>query len=83
MGDSEDKRVGEWFGPNTAAQVLKYANYMQNNDKCFQKVCFFSPFRKLVKYDDWCSITIHVAMDNNIVTEEISEFTLPCMQLER
>lgn len=25
MGDSEDKRVGEWFGPNTVAQVLKYA----------------------------------------------------------
>lgn len=24
MGDSEDKRVGEWFGPNTVAQVLKY-----------------------------------------------------------
>lgn len=23
MGDSEDKRVGEWFGPNTVAQVLK------------------------------------------------------------
>lgn len=31
-------------------------------------------FRKLVKYDDWCSIAIHVAMDNNIVTEEISKF---------
>lgn len=23
MGDSEDKRVGEWFGPNTVSQVLK------------------------------------------------------------
>lgn len=23
MGDSEDKRVGEWFGPNTVAQVLR------------------------------------------------------------
>lgn len=30
-------------------------------------------YRKLVKYDDWCSITIHVAMDNNVVTEEISK----------
>ncbi|XP_031623518.1 cysteine protease ATG4B [Contarinia nasturtii] len=49
MGDSEDKRVGEWFGPNTVAQVLK----------------------KLVKYDDWCSLTIHVAMDNNVVIQEI------------
>ncbi|CAD7080003.1 unnamed protein product [Hermetia illucens] len=49
MGDSEDKRVGEWFGPNTVAQVLK----------------------KLVKYDDWCSIEIHVALDNTIVTDDI------------
>uniref|UniRef100_T1GRR2 Cysteine protease n=1 Tax=Megaselia scalaris TaxID=36166 RepID=T1GRR2_MEGSC len=24
MGDSEDKRVGEWFSPNTVAQVLKF-----------------------------------------------------------
>lgn len=23
MGDAEDKRVGEWFGPNTVSQVLK------------------------------------------------------------
>lgn len=23
MGDSEDKKVGEWFGPNTVSQVLK------------------------------------------------------------
>lgn len=23
MGDSEDKRIGEWYGPNTVAQVLK------------------------------------------------------------
>ncbi|XP_055308063.1 cysteine protease ATG4B-like isoform X4 [Sitodiplosis mosellana] len=49
MGDSEDKRVGEWFGPNTIAQVLK----------------------KLVKYDDWCSINIFVALDNCVVIEEI------------
>lgn len=49
MGDSEDKRVGEWFGPNTVAQVLK----------------------KLIKYDDWCSLVIHVALDNTLVTEEV------------
>lgn len=24
MGDSEDKRIGEWYGPNTVSQVLKY-----------------------------------------------------------
>lgn len=29
MGDSEDKRVGEWFGPNTVAQVLKYVLWIQ------------------------------------------------------
>ncbi|XP_063702807.1 cysteine protease ATG4A isoform X2 [Culicoides brevitarsis] len=51
MGNSEDKKVGEWFGPNTIAQVLK----------------------KLVKYDDWGSIDIHVALDNVVVTEEILE----------
>lgn len=25
----------------------------------------------MVKYDDWCSITMHVAMDNNVVIQEI------------
>lgn len=49
MGNSEDKRVGEWFGPNTVAQVMK----------------------KLIKYDDWCSLVIHVALDNTLVTEEV------------
>lgn len=24
MGASEGKEVGQWFGPNTVAQVLKY-----------------------------------------------------------
>lgn len=24
---SEEKRVGEWFGPNTVAQVLKYVSW--------------------------------------------------------
>lgn len=28
-------------------------------------------FRKLVQYDDWCSISIHVALDNMIITDEI------------
>lgn len=51
MGNSEDKKVGEWFGPNTIAQVLK----------------------KLVRYDEWSSITIHVALDNIVATEEIVE----------
>lgn len=51
MGDSEDKKVGEWFGPNTIAQVLK----------------------KIVKYDDFCSIVIHVALDSTIATDEVYE----------
>ncbi|XP_053959172.1 cysteine protease ATG4B [Anastrepha ludens] len=54
MGDSEDKKVGQWFGPNTVAQVLK----------------------KLVRYDDWCSIVVHVAMDNTIVTDDIYSLCL-------
>ncbi|XP_055545446.1 cysteine protease ATG4B [Wyeomyia smithii] len=48
---SEEKRVGEWFGPNTVAQVLK----------------------KLVKFDDWCNLAIHVALDNTLATEEVLE----------
>ncbi|XP_046736771.1 cysteine protease ATG4B [Diprion similis] len=49
MGASEGKEVGQWFGPNTIAQVLK----------------------KLVVYDDWSSITIHVALDNTIIVNDI------------
>ncbi|KAL3282068.1 hypothetical protein HHI36_005267 [Cryptolaemus montrouzieri] len=50
-GVSEGKAVGQWFGPNTVAQVLK----------------------KLIKYDEWSSITIHVALDNTIVVNDIKE----------
>ncbi|XP_053977745.1 cysteine protease ATG4B isoform X2 [Hylaeus anthracinus] len=48
-GESEGKEVGQWFGPNTIAQVLK----------------------KLVVYDEWDSITIHVALDNMIIINDI------------
>ncbi|XP_076379861.1 autophagy-related 4a isoform X2 [Megalopta genalis] len=48
-GASEGKDVGQWFGPNTVAQVLK----------------------KLVVYDDWSSITIHVALDNTLIINDI------------
>ncbi|XP_038111940.1 cysteine protease ATG4B [Culex quinquefasciatus] len=48
---SEEKRVGEWFGPNTVAQVLK----------------------KLVKFDDWCSVVVHVALDSTLATDEVVE----------
>ncbi|XP_045200560.2 cysteine protease ATG4B-like [Mercenaria mercenaria] len=49
MGVSEGKNVGQWFGPNTVAQVLK----------------------KLVVYDDWSSLVIHVAMDNSVIQDDI------------
>jgi len=51
MGVSEGKSVGQWFGPNTVAQVLK----------------------KLVVYDEWSSINVHVSMDSTIVTNDIKE----------
>lgn len=49
MGASEGKEVGQWFGPNTIAQVLK----------------------KLVVYDKWSSLSLHVALDNTVVKEDI------------
>ncbi|XP_077285248.1 autophagy-related 4a isoform X2 [Arctopsyche grandis] len=49
MGASEGKEVGQWFGPNTVAQVLK----------------------KLVVYDNWSSLSIHVALDNTVVKDDI------------
>ncbi|XP_022919005.1 cysteine protease ATG4A [Onthophagus taurus] len=51
MGVSEGKAIGQWFGPNTVAQVLK----------------------KLVKYDDWTSLEIHVALDNLLIINDIRE----------
>ncbi|XP_011696684.1 PREDICTED: cysteine protease ATG4B isoform X1 [Wasmannia auropunctata] len=49
MGASEGKEVGQWFGPNTIAQVLK----------------------KLIVYDEWSSLTIHVALDNTLIINDI------------
>ncbi|XP_012275212.1 cysteine protease ATG4B isoform X2 [Orussus abietinus] len=49
MGASVGKEVGQWFGPNTVAQVLK----------------------KLVVYDKWSSITIHVALDNMLIVNDV------------
>jgi cysteine protease ATG4 len=54
MGVSENKEVGQWFGPNTVAQVLK----------------------KLVKYDEWSSLAIHIALDNTLVVSDIRELCL-------
>ncbi|KAG5877386.1 hypothetical protein JTB14_027997 [Gonioctena quinquepunctata] len=51
MGASLGKAVGQWFGPNTVAQVLK----------------------KLVRYDEWSRLAIHVALDNTIVISDIKD----------
>ncbi|KAG9494340.1 hypothetical protein GDO78_001933 [Eleutherodactylus coqui] len=49
MGVGEGKYIGQWYGPNTVAQVL----------------------RKLAAFDQWSSMTVHIAMDNTVVTHEI------------
>ncbi|ALC38736.1 Atg4 [Drosophila busckii] len=49
MGESQNKAVGEWLGPNTVAQILKI----------------------LVRFDDWCSLVVHVAMDSTVVLDDI------------
>ncbi|XP_074924741.1 cysteine protease ATG4B isoform X5 [Chelonoidis abingdonii] len=51
MGVGEGKSIGQWYGPNTVAQVLK----------------------KLATFDTWSSLAVHIAMDNTVVMEEISE----------
>uniref|UniRef100_A0AAQ5ZZR8 Cysteine protease n=1 Tax=Amphiprion ocellaris TaxID=80972 RepID=A0AAQ5ZZR8_AMPOC len=51
MGVGEGKPIGQWYGPNTVAQVLK----------------------KLAVFDTWSRLVVHVAMDNTVVIEEISE----------
>ncbi|CAH1102607.1 unnamed protein product [Psylliodes chrysocephalus] len=60
MGASLGKGVGQWFGPNTVAQVLK----------------------KLVKYDDWSRLTIHVALDNTVIVSDIRELCLTKNKLD-
>nr|CAI5869646.1 unnamed protein product [Callosobruchus analis] len=60
MGASLGKSVGQWFGPNTVAQVLK----------------------KLVVYDEWSRLAIHVALDNTIVISEIRELCLQQTKLD-
>uniref|UniRef100_A0A8C5GHZ1 Cysteine protease n=1 Tax=Gouania willdenowi TaxID=441366 RepID=A0A8C5GHZ1_GOUWI len=52
MGVGEGKPIGQWYGPNTVAQVLK----------------------KLAVFDTWSRLVVHVAMDNTVVIEEISEW---------
>ncbi|TKR93972.1 hypothetical protein L596_008330 [Steinernema carpocapsae] len=49
MGVSDKRKVGDWFGPNTAAQVLK----------------------KLAIFDEWSRISVHVALDNLLVHQDV------------
>uniref|UniRef100_A0A673ZEK6 Cysteine protease n=1 Tax=Salmo trutta TaxID=8032 RepID=A0A673ZEK6_SALTR len=55
MGVGEGKSIGQWYGPNTVAQVLK----------------------KLAVFDSWSRLTVHVAMDNTVVIEEIKRLCMP------
>lgn len=41
MGESEGKNVGQWFGPNTIAQVLRYlCDYLVIYSRKFLKNAF-------------------------------------------
>lgn len=70
MGASEGKSVGEWFGPNTVAQVLKYDKTCINKFSA-EHFTFIIHSRKLVKYDEWSSLVIHVALDNLVIINDI------------
>ncbi|MEQ2171599.1 Cysteine protease atg4b [Goodea atripinnis] len=59
MGVGEGKPIGQWYGPNTVAQVLK----------------------KLAVFDTWSRLVVHVAMDNTVIIEEISECS--CVAAQR
>ena len=39
----------------------------------FSNAVFCFATRKLAVYDEWSSVTIHVAMDNTVITEDISK----------
>lgn len=54
LGVDLGKSIGEWYGPNTVAQVT----------------------RKLVPYDEWNSFSVHVAMDNMVIIDEIKQSCL-------
>lgn len=41
---------------------------------CFNSPMFYFAFRKLAVFDTWSRLVVHVAMDNTVVIEEISEF---------
>lgn len=69
MGVCEGKEVGQWFGPNTIAQVLKYVIILYFP---FNLNAFFVS-RKLSTFDKTNNIYIHVALDNVVYIEDISK----------
>ena len=78
MGASEGKQVGEWFGPNTVAQVFKLVRINSKwKERRFSLIRIPTildyVFRKLAVYDEWNNIVLHVALDNSLVTNEVSK----------
>lgn len=61
MGESEGKAVGNWFGPNTIAQVLK----------------------RIVGYDEWSNLIIHVALDNSVIEDDIRDACQSCQSRQQ
>ena len=71
MGACEGKNVGEWFGPNTVAQVLKYVFSTSFCQKLI--LIYLFSLRKLSIYDKFNDIHIHVALDNMVFVDDISK----------
>lgn len=71
MGDSEGKTVGQWFGPNTIAQVLRLASRQSHkiNSDCLHS-------RRIASNEFDKQVFVHVAMDNTLILEEIRSFSL-------
>ena len=86
MGASDGKAIGQWFGPNTIAQVLKWVTHLirwhfyaegiiKQNANPFTLLCLvllsYVSFRKLCIYDGWSQLRVHVALDNTVIKEDI------------
>lgn len=61
------KAVGDWFGPNAMAQVLKYCSHAPTSLLTYEH-------RSLTTdQGEECDITVHVAMDSTICLEDIGK----------
>lgn len=61
--------VSLWWFPDDNLEHKKYYNAILVS----YKIVLFLFFRKLVVYDEWSSLVIHVAMDNTVIEEDISK----------